>query len=85
MTRFSGLILSSYQRCCQGLQSCAAIHISLYDIRLLRDDGKEAASVTVRDEGHTLVLEYHLEHRVKDNHRFHINACFIYSLLKTTL
>lgn len=52
---FSGSILSSYQKCSQGLQSPSAVHISLYDIRLLRDDGKEAATVTVRDEGHTLV------------------------------
>lgn len=79
---FMGLIPSSYQTHCQGLQSCTVVHISLYDIRLLRDDGKGAATVTVRDEGHTLVLEYHFCQCHKDKYRFHLHL--IYSLLTTT-
>lgn len=64
---FSGSILSSYQKCFQGLQSRTAVHISQCDSRLLRDDGKEADTVTGRDEGHTLVLEYQLHQCHKDN------------------
>lgn len=75
---FSGSILSSYQMCCQGLQSRTAVHISLCDIRLQRDDGKEAATVTVRDEGHTLVLGYQLHQCHKDKFSFYLD--FIYSL-----
>lgn len=44
---------SGYQKHCQGLQSHSATHISPYDIHLQQDDGEEAATVTVRDEGHT--------------------------------
>lgn len=79
---FMGLILRGYQKHCQGLQSCTVVHISLYDIRLLRDDGKGAATVTVRDEGHTLVLEYRFRQCHKDKYRFHLHL--IYSLLTTT-
>lgn len=79
---FTGLILSSYQKHSQGLQSGTVVHISLYDIRLLRDDGKGAATVTVRDEGHTLVLEYHFRQCHKDKYRFHPRL--IYSLPTTT-
>lgn len=78
---FSGLILSSYQKCCQGLQFHTVVHISLYDIRLLRDDGKKAATVTVRDEGHALVQEYHFYGCHKDSYRFYLHC--IYSLPTT--
>lgn len=70
--------LSCYQRHCQGLQSCTAIHISLYDIHLLRNDGMEATTVTARDEGHMLVLEYSLHQCHRDNYGFHV--LFIYSM-----
>ncbi|KAM4728001.1 polymeric immunoglobulin receptor [Anableps anableps] len=45
-------------------------HISLCDIRLLRDDGKDAATVTVRDEGQVVVLEYHLHQGHNGNASF---------------
>ena len=79
----TGSILSGYQKCCQGLQSRTAVHISLCDIRLLRGDGKEAATVTVRDEGQTrrgveyqLHISYVLYQCHKDNYRFHLHLIY---------
>lgn len=67
---FSGSIFSSYQKHGQGLQSHSAAHISLCDIHPLQDNEKEAATVMVRDEGHTLEPEYHLYQGHKDNTGF---------------
>lgn len=86
----TGSILSGYQKCCQGLQSRTAVHISLCDIRLLRGDGKEAATVTVRDEGQTpawcrISVTYQLYISVTQTTRFQLHFMYSRVILKSDL
>lgn len=47
-----------------------------HDIRFLRDDGMEAATVTVKEEGRAPLLKYHFHQCHEDKSRLHLSHSY---------